>query len=210
MKGILMRRREIHRRAGFTLVELLVVIAIIGALAGLLLPSISRARGQAKRVQCLSTIKQTAQLAMMYSNEKNGWYPIAKGVKNPPAYTSLQVLIDWDKSMKPAQFVCPESRDEFAIEEPGEEGKFTIDEESCSYAWVKKKTNNTDKGSWALISDDSIRNDDEGIEENHQGGLNVAFLDMSAKWFAVEDAGNLLDEATGIPRRLIGNLGGGD
>jgi prepilin-type N-terminal cleavage/methylation domain-containing protein len=45
-------------RQGFTLVELLVVIAIIGILVSLLLPSVNAARESARRLQCLSQIRQ--------------------------------------------------------------------------------------------------------------------------------------------------------
>ena len=45
-------------RSGLTLVELLVVIAIIGVLAALLMAGVSRAKGRATGMQCLSNTRQ--------------------------------------------------------------------------------------------------------------------------------------------------------
>jgi prepilin-type N-terminal cleavage/methylation domain-containing protein/prepilin-type processing-associated H-X9-DG protein len=44
--------------AGFTLIEVLVVVAIIALLVAILLPSLARAREQARRTQCASNARQ--------------------------------------------------------------------------------------------------------------------------------------------------------
>ena len=53
------RARESSRaRQGFTLIELLVVIAIISIIAGFLVPTLLRGRGEAYKAQCLNNLKQ--------------------------------------------------------------------------------------------------------------------------------------------------------
>jgi prepilin-type N-terminal cleavage/methylation domain-containing protein/prepilin-type processing-associated H-X9-DG protein len=61
----------------FTLIELLVVIAIIGILAALILPALARSKQTAKRINCISNLRQMCVAAQVYVDENSSSYPIA-------------------------------------------------------------------------------------------------------------------------------------
>ena len=64
-----------RRRTAFTLVELLIVVGIIALLIAILMPTLNRAREQARRVQCASNLRQVAMATIMYTNQNRGVLP---------------------------------------------------------------------------------------------------------------------------------------
>src|SRR2546423_6770865 len=59
----------------FTLIELLVVIGIIALLAALLWPALSQAKEKAKRIKCISNLRQIALAFRVFAMDHEGYYP---------------------------------------------------------------------------------------------------------------------------------------
>ncbi|OHB54607.1 MAG: hypothetical protein A2Y12_09820 [Planctomycetes bacterium GWF2_42_9] len=105
-------------KTGFTLVELLVVIAIIALLLSILMPSLQRAREQARQIVCMNLMKQFGTVMQMYSMANNGsvvagrWSNNGSPDKTNGWFTRLTPYFDPTKQpgVKIWQFITPEEK----------------------------------------------------------------------------------------------------
>jgi type II secretory pathway pseudopilin PulG len=67
--------KSICRRRAFTMLDLVVVLFIIVILASLMFPALGRAKARARRIQCISNLKQTALAFRMYAADNEQKFP---------------------------------------------------------------------------------------------------------------------------------------
>ncbi|MFW6060194.1 MAG: type II secretion system protein [Phycisphaeraceae bacterium] len=72
-----------QRRSAFTLVELLVVISIIALLISILLPALSAARRQARKVTCSTQLRQIGTILHVYAYDYDGQFPPRASLGEP-------------------------------------------------------------------------------------------------------------------------------
>jgi len=77
------------RIRGFTLIELLVVVAIIALLIAILLPSLNKARDQAKKVQCAANLKGHGATFSLYAAQWKDQFPQATNTAAASAGAAL-------------------------------------------------------------------------------------------------------------------------
>ena len=80
---------------GFTLIELMVVIAIIALLMGILLPSLNRARRQAKKITCISNMRQMGVALQAYLMDSENRLPPSSCYLSDPNRYWLKILTSY-------------------------------------------------------------------------------------------------------------------
>lgn len=101
--------RDLRCKPAFTLIELLVVIAIISLLMSILMPSLKKARDLAKGAICLSHMRGTVQILMMYAHDNTETLPV---------FYDLDAKFQWSRHLMDLEYVedqrqimCPAAKD---------------------------------------------------------------------------------------------------
>jgi len=189
--------------AAFTLIELLIVISIMVLLIGILLPSLNRAREDARRTVCLANLKHIGVGIASYATENNDRGPVVADASPTTNQSPRQVLSNatqtinlgrlWPQNLSDANvYHCPSQR---VFEYSDDIEKLGTGMVAGSYAYaVHVPAGGSPILSimrhLAVVSDDFtvVTPNDAGVGKfSHARGYNVLYSDGSATWYSDED-----------------------
>ncbi len=97
------------KQRAFTLIELLVVVAIIALLMSILMPSLQRAKKQARAVACRAMLKQWSYIWYMYTDDHGGKFNTGDSAGGEAANDWPVVLMPYYQE-RGALTLCPAAR----------------------------------------------------------------------------------------------------
>ncbi len=144
--------------------------AIGGIVAAMLLPALSRAKGQARRAVCMSNLKQIGLGLAMYTVDYDEQFPENLS-QLYPEYASAEI------------FCCPSDPDDSAPEDIE-----TPEDAMVSYRYIGSLSPEDDSDSPIVYED---------LENHGNEGCNVLFIDGHVEWIGEEEFKRLVEERMG-------------
>lgn len=124
--------------------------------SGMLLPALNQAREKARRISCVSNVKQVMLGLTMYANDHDSRFPADNGA------AGLNTLVKDDYLTDFACYICPSATDD--------KGSGNLTEDTCSYIYL----GGTDLAKEQAPSKLPVVFDKPG---NHRKGVSVGFAD---------------------------------
>jgi prepilin-type N-terminal cleavage/methylation domain-containing protein/prepilin-type processing-associated H-X9-DG protein len=182
------------RPRAFTLVELLVVIGIIALLIAILLPSMSRAREQSRRVTCLSNLRSLGHGLYQYAADFRDRLPNGNFPNDADPNHGDQVLVSlWREYLTTAAvFHCPSDEDpvprRITNNYVSVSDSARVSYDFFSLYWLPQKGPRLVqlRGQAPIAWDLSVSAVPNGLQNHGTSGGNVVYADGHGRWLPVD------------------------